>query len=132
MTLRVCNAEVKQLSVPLNAKYARLFLGELESCMKSDRPSIVLDCSNVRKMDRSVVDLLLCCLEEAIKRNGDVKLSAVPAAAKATLELTGVSRLFEVYDTNAAALRSFHPLPINEALHGTATGGSYRALENAA
>ena len=113
-------------------KHARHFLGELESCMANDRPCIVLDCSNVRKMDRSVTHLLLCCLEEAIKRNGDVKLSAVPAAARAIVELTGLNRLFEVFDTNAEALGSFHLPPINEARHLTSTDGSQRTLENAA
>jgi len=132
MTLRVRNVEVKQLPEALTVKQARLFLGELGSCMNTDRPCIVLDCSKVRLMDRSVIQLLLGCLEEAIKRNGDVKLSAVPAAAKAILELTGVSRLFEMFDTNAEALISFHPLPINNTSSLTATSGSYRAFESAA
>ena len=132
MTLRVCNVEVKQLPEALTVKQARQFLDELESCMANDRPCIVLNCSNVREMDRSVTHLLLCCLEEAIKRNGDVKLSAVPAAAREIFELTGVNRLFEVFDTNAEALSSFHLPQINEGLHLTATAGSRRAFENAA
>jgi anti-anti-sigma factor len=132
MTLRVRNVQVKQLPAAMTAKQARLFLGELESCMNTDRPCVVLDCSNVRQMDRSVIHLLLCCLEKAIKRNGDVKLSSVPAAARSILDLTGVNRLFEVFDTNAEALISFQLLPINAALQLTATAGPYRALENAA
>jgi anti-anti-sigma regulatory factor len=83
-------------------------------------------------MDRPVIQLLLCCLEEVMKRNGDVKLSAVSAAARAILRLTGVDRLFEVFDTNAEALISFQPLPINMALHSATTTGSYRTLEDAA
>jgi len=83
-------------------------------------------------MDRRVIQLLLGCLEEAIKRNGDVKLSAVPKAAKAILEVTGVSRLFEVFDTNAEALISFQLLPINAALQITATEESRRDYTNAA
>lgn len=132
MTLRVCHVEVKQLPGELTVKHARHFLGDLERCMANDRPCIVLDCSNVRQMDRSATFLLLCCLEEAIKRNGDVKLSAVPAAARAILELTGVNRLFEVFDTSAEALSSFHLPQINEGLHLTATAGSQRTIEDAA
>jgi anti-anti-sigma regulatory factor len=44
--------------------------------MNNDRAYIVLDCSKVGVMDRSAIYLLLCCLEEAMKRNGDVKLAA--------------------------------------------------------
>jgi anti-anti-sigma factor len=126
MTLRVCNVEVMQFPEALTVKRARHFLGELESCMANNRPCIVLNCSNVRKMDRSVTHLLLCCLEEAIKRNGDVKLSAVPAAARTILELTGVNRLFEVFDTNDEALSSFHLPPTRDALQQAATTGSPR------
>ena len=35
---------------------------------------MVLDCSNVRQLDRAGIQVLLRCLEEAMKRNGDVKL----------------------------------------------------------
>jgi anti-anti-sigma regulatory factor len=132
MTLKVCNPELKQLPEAFTMEHARNFLSELEKCMANDRPCVVLDCSNVRKMDRSLTHLLLCCLEEAIKRNGDVKLSAVPPAAKATLERTGVIRLFEVFDTNAEALGSFHLPPTNKALQLTAAAGPQRRFENAA
>jgi len=83
-------------------------LRELESSMSVDRPFIVLDCSHVHRLDRSVVEVLLCCLEEAIKRNGDVKLASIPSGAEAILELTGVNRLFEIFDTTAGAVHSFH------------------------
>ena len=132
MTVRVCNVEIKQLPATLNVKHARLFLTELESCMNSDRPCIVLDCSNVRQMDRSAIHLLLRCLEEAMKRNGDVKLTSIPEAGRATLELTGVSHLFEMFGTNVDALNSFHRLPTEAYSQVTAPSGSYQASENAA
>jgi len=50
---------------------------------------------------------MLCCLEEAVKRNGDVKLAAVPAGARSTLKLTGIDRIFEIFDTNVEAASSF-------------------------
>ena len=55
--------------------------------------------------------MLLCCLEEAMKRNGDVKLASVPAAAEAILQLTLVDRLFEAFDSTAEAIDSFHRSP---------------------
>jgi anti-anti-sigma factor len=132
MTLRVCTVEVMQLPEIMSAKHARLFLGVMERCINVDKPCVVLDCSNVRDMDRSVIHLLLRCLEEAIKRNGDVKLTAVPDAARAILELTGVSRLFELFETNADALNSFHRPPTVAALQIATPARSYRAFENAA
>ena len=61
-------------------------------------------------MDLPTVKLLLDCLEIAMKRNGDIKLAAMHAQPKAMLELTGVDRLFEFFDTTADAARSFRRL----------------------
>lgn len=98
-------------------KRGRLVFKELESRINIDRPCVVLDCSRVREMDRFAIHMLLCCLEEAMKRNGDVKLAAVSPSARETLELTRVDRLFEIYDTETDAVNSFfrphfeHALP---------------------
>jgi len=132
MTFRIRAVAVKQLPESMNAKQGRLFFSELESSMNADRPCLVLDCSRVRKMDRSAVHLLLCCLEEALKRNGDVKLAGVPAGATAVLEFTGIDRLFEVFDTNDDAVSSFSQPPIETVSHVGVAHSSHRTAESAA
>jgi anti-sigma B factor antagonist len=132
MTFRTYAPVVKHLPETLSLKEQRLFWGEIESCLNIDRPFIVLDCSRVSQMDRSSIHLLLCCLEEAMKRNGDVKLSAIPAGARALLEVTGVDRLFEIFETNADAVESFRRVPVGEALSADSPRGSRRGSENAA
>ena len=108
MRLRANAVVVKQLPETLDIKQRRAFFSELESSMNVDRPCIVLDCSKVRQMDGSTLDLLLCCLEEAMKRNGDVRLAAVPQGARDVLEMIGAHRLFEIFDTDADGVNSFH------------------------
>lgn len=130
MTLRVCAVVVKLVPERLNEKGKHLFFSELESCMNVDRPSIVFDCSKVLQVDRAAAYLLLCCLEEAIKRNGDVKLAAVPAGARTMLELTGADRLFEIFDTNAEAVNSFLRLPLSVTPSAFVPGSSLRPSEN--
>jgi anti-sigma B factor antagonist len=88
-------------------KRGRLFFKELESRMNIERPCVVLDCSGVRQMDQFAIHMLLCCLEEAMKRDGDVKLAAVTASAQEALAATRVDRLFEIYDTETEAVNSF-------------------------
>lgn len=107
MRFRPCTVTVTRLPETLDMKQGRLFFKELESRMNIDRPCIVLDCSRVRDMDRFAIHMLLCCLEEAMKRDGDVKLAAVSPAAREALELTRVDRLFEIYDTEPKAVNSF-------------------------
>jgi anti-sigma B factor antagonist len=104
---------VKQLPEMLSVKQGRVFFREVESCLKTDRPRIVLDCSKVRQLDSAGIHVLLRCLEEAMKRNGDVKLSAIPPRAAAILELTRVNRLFEAFDHTADAVNSFQQFPGN-------------------
>ena len=104
---------VKQLPETFGVKQGRVFFREVESCMQSDRPRVVLDCSKVRQLDSVGIQVLLHCLEEAMKRNGDVKLAAIPSAAAAMLKLTRVDHLFEAFDNTADAVNSFHQFPTN-------------------
>ena len=81
--------------------------------MNMERPYLVLDCSAITHLDNSVVHLLLRCLEEAMKRNGDVKLAGIPLMTEGVPGLTGTGRLFEIFDTTADAVNSFHQLPFD-------------------
>lgn len=107
MTLPARPITVMQLPATLDGKQAQAFLRSLEDCAQTPRPSIVLDCSQLRRMDKPVLLLLLACLETAMKRNGDVRLAAIPTGVAPILESTGVSRLFKTFGTTADAIDSF-------------------------
>jgi anti-anti-sigma regulatory factor len=113
MTARACAITVKQLPEKLSGKGGRLFFRGLGRSMNIDRACIVLDCSQVRQIDRSAVYLLLRCLEDAMMRDVDVKLAAVSSEAKAMLQFTGADRLFECFGTEAEAIRSFRQLSVD-------------------
>lgn len=100
---------VTVLRVPENLRWRRrrVFLLEVQACMIAGRPRIVLDCSSLRRIDRPALRLLLCCLEEAMKLNGDVKLAALPSGSEQILETTGAVRVFDIYGTTADAVNSF-------------------------
>jgi anti-anti-sigma factor len=132
MTNRAYAVKVEQLPEALSEKQRQLFLHKLESCINIDRPCLVLDCSKVRRMDRPALKLLLCCLEGAMMRNGDVKLAAVPQEARPILERTGLDRLFEIFDTNAEAVSSFSRLPADRPSNEYVSFGSHPAPENTA
>ena len=99
---------VIDLPEQLNQKEVNTFLHGLQPLLENDRPHLVLDCSKVQHIDSAGVDMLLHCLEEAMKRDGDLKLAAVSPASAAILELMRVDRLFEVFETPKEAARSFH------------------------
>jgi anti-sigma B factor antagonist len=98
---------VRKLPPKMDEKGAQVFLRELEECLNGRRPAVVLDCSKVRGLGRDQLRLMLCCLEEAMKRNGDVRLAAVSRETRAVLDDSGVGRLFKSYETSADATASF-------------------------
>ncbi len=51
--------------------------------------------------------MLLQCMAQVMKRDGDLKLAAVSAEAAVILEMTRTDRFFEIYDSPADAVKSF-------------------------
>lgn len=98
---------VMQVPEQLNAAEVGNFMQELGPLLESNRPRIVLDCSQVRSVDSAGVEMLLHCLEEALKRDGDLKLAALSPQADVILELMRVARVFEAFRTPEEAVRSF-------------------------
>jgi hypothetical protein len=54
---------------------------------------------------------MLHCLEEAMKRDGDLKLAAMSDESEVVLELMRVARVFETFATSDEAVRSFNTVP---------------------
>jgi anti-sigma B factor antagonist len=98
---------VKRIPERLNMKQARKFQQEVRPFLLSDRPQIVFDLSQVRQIDAAGVDMLLTCMSEAMRRDGDLKLAALSPQAAIVLELTRTDRLFEIYDNSTDAVRSY-------------------------
>jgi anti-anti-sigma factor len=112
---------VKRIPERLNLKLARAFMREIDPILNSDRPQIVFDCSQVRRIDAAGVEMLLHCLSQVIRRDGDLKLAALSPQTAVLLEITRTDRLFEIYDSISDAVLSFsrflpaaikHPAPI--------------------
>ena len=98
---------VKRMPERVDLQHARKFLREVQPFLNSDRPQVVFDMSLVKHIDSAGVDMLLHCMAEAMKRDGDVKLASVSPHAEVILEMTRTGRLFEVYLTSTDAARSF-------------------------
>jgi anti-anti-sigma factor len=102
---------IMQMPEQLNFDGVRTFQQELEPLLECHRPRVVLDCSQVRHIDGAGVEMMLHCLEEAMKRDGDLKLAALTSEAEVILELMRVARVFEAFSTSDEAVRSFNAIP---------------------
>lgn len=108
MTLRSRHVEIRVLPERVDRRQERIFLNELKQDLIFLRPAIVIDCSLTYEMDSNAVHLLLCCLELALKRNGDIRLSGVSPEARARLARAGVDRLFRIFPAASDAVESYH------------------------
>ncbi len=99
---------VMQVPEILGAREVGNFIQELGPLLQCNRPRIVLDCSQVRSIDSAGVEALLQSLEEALKRDGDLKLAALSPEADVMLELMRVARVFETFESCEEAVRSFN------------------------
>ncbi|MGA9815247.1 MAG: STAS domain-containing protein [Terriglobales bacterium] len=106
---------VKQLPLQLKSTQVREFLHDVTPILTGHRPCVVFDFSQVTEIDSAGVDMLLHCMEQAMKQNGDLKLAAISPASAVVLELTRVDRLFETFATVSEAVDSFYgfavPIP---------------------
>lgn len=106
--LSECGVILKKVPATCNARQAAAFVRELaESMARVVRPCVVLDCSPLRRVDNAFLNLLLRSLEEAMKRNGDVRLSGFPDEARPALESVGMEKLFQFFFSVTEAAQSF-------------------------
>jgi len=107
MILKTRTVTIKHLPQRIDQRAERALLLDLAVALHGERPAIVLDCTELRQLDSAAAHLLLCCLEEAMKRNGDVRLAALSAEANGMLSAWGVDRLFRTFETVEKAAESF-------------------------
>lgn len=98
---------VMHLPSPMSSEAERVFLLELRRASDVNRPRIVVNCASFSEGGAPAVRLLLHCLEEVMKRNGDVRLAALPDAARVTLRSAGLEGLFRIFESDVDAIRSF-------------------------
>ena len=102
---------VMQMPEQFTGGEAQTFMLEFGPLLESNRPRIVLECSQVRSIDSAGVEMLLRSLEEVLKRDGDLKLASLSPEAEVFLELMRVARVFETFPTSEEAVRSFNAVP---------------------
>jgi len=98
---------VKRMPERIDQREARKFFADVQPFLTADRPQLVFDLSQVRQLDSAGVEMLLQCVSEVMKRDGDLKLASLSHQATMVLELTRTDRLFEIYENSTEAARSF-------------------------
>jgi len=122
---------VKRVPERLNRIQARKLLSEVRPFLESDRPQVVFDFSNVRQMDTAGVEMLLYCVSQAMKRDGDVKLASVSPRRRrfwSSPAPGGCSKLMRTRPTRCAASVVFCPTPCGFPLRPPPATGTPRRM----
>ena len=98
---------IKRAPRRFDREHAIRFHRKAQQLLNVDRPQIVFDMSKTGYIDSRGADVLLRCLHEAAKCDGDVKLAGLTPHVSIVLELTRIGRLFEVYESTSSAANSF-------------------------
>lgn len=98
---------VRRMPESLDRRQAPSFYKEVQPMLTSDRPQIVFDMSETGHMDSVGSDILLLCLHDVIKRDGEVKLAGVTPSVLILLELSRIGLLFGIYENSVSAAKSF-------------------------
>ena len=113
MTLKITDRVVDGVAV--EALEGRIVLGEetnalrekVKSLLAAGQKKLVLNMSNVTYIDSSGLGTLVASHTSARTQGATMKLSNLGAKFREILQLTKLLTVFEVYDSEAAAISSF-------------------------
>ncbi len=75
--------------------------------MMCEQTKVVLDMTTVKFVDSSGLGALISCLRLLIERRGEFKLCVISKTVRALFDLMCMHRVFNIYPSREAAVRSF-------------------------
>ncbi|HID10543.1 MAG TPA: anti-sigma factor antagonist [Candidatus Latescibacteria bacterium] len=83
------------------------FKKALVEIIEGDSQKLVVDLSGQKFVDSSFLGALVVGLKRATAKGGNVKLVGLQPTVRSMFDLTRLSKVFEVFDTEEEALQSF-------------------------
>ena len=100
------DATVVKLSGRLDAVTAPQIKTELHELIAQGRVKLVLNLKDVIFLDSSGLGIMVSCLRRCVAGGGDICLSQVPEFARSVFELTRLTRVFRLVETDAEAAQA--------------------------
>ena len=101
-----------------------LLRDEVKKTISDGTKRIVLNLGDVNYIDSSGLGELVAAYTAATRRGGKLKLMKLTQRVQDVVQLTKVYRIFEVFNDEATAVRSFEVIPGPDAEPGPAPAGS--------
>lgn len=112
MAMQITDSEVKcvtliEVSGHVDSKSAPQLAAYLLEAVKNGKTNIVLDLEKVSWLSSSALREIITARDLCRAKGGDLRLANPSAEAGEVLDLARLSAIFEIFDTQAEAVRSF-------------------------
>ena len=97
-------------TITIDAEAARL-KDKVDSLLQQQRTSVILNLADVSYIDSGGLGQLTACYASVAKAGGALKLLSVNKRNHDLLSITRLVTIFQTFDTEDAALRSFETAP---------------------
>lgn len=101
------DVDVLTLKGRLDAGSTKSIKEKINSLVKKNRASIVLDMGSVDFIDSSGLGSLVSCLRLVNKMEGDIKIASLQDQVRGIFELTRLHRVFQIFDDSNTAVNNF-------------------------
>src|SRR3712207_3864240 len=91
----------------LDASIAEDFKRDITPVLEEAKSKVVFDLSQLQFVDSAGLGAILSCRRRLSAAGGDLKLCAVSKPVRGAFEITRMHRLFDIFDTQEEAIRSF-------------------------
>ena len=80
---------------------------QLKTLISEGKSRLVANMSRVGFIDSSGLGVMIVCWRSATEHDGDLRVAGLQAPVRSLFELAGLHRIFQLYDTEVAAIQSF-------------------------
>lgn len=91
----------------IGSETVEVFKQQLEKIILGGNSRLILDLKDVTYLNSIGLGVLASMLRLVRKENGDIKLFELPPGVKELFNITRLSLIFEVYDSEEDALKAF-------------------------
>lgn len=100
------DATVVQVTGRLDASVAQEMKAELQELIEDGNTQLVLNLADVNFIDSAGLGVFVSCLRRAATKGGDLRLAEVPEFARSIFELTRLTRVFNIRESEEDALEA--------------------------
>jgi len=104
---RIGDVNVISLSGRLDAYSANEVEKKLDTLINAGQVQLVINLEKLEYISSSGLRVFLAALKKAKKQQGDMKLACMKPYIKEVFDIAGFTQLFNMFDTEEAAVNSF-------------------------